>query len=165
MYRRSAEPDPRYLTPHPDEQPLNEYNSVAPPAGNWTENDDDAYAGDAQYDMPDQGKTEEFERFMSTSIRAFDAMMEAVKGGDNSLPSSRPGSRPTSRPGSRPASRPSSRPASRPVSPSRFPQQFSGLADSDSVAIVGNEQMVSQVGATSSSFHKTLLMVCLRTIA
>jgi hypothetical protein len=167
--------DDRFLTPQPGHQQYDD------------DLDDGGGGGGAGADEG-AGKTEEFERFMATSIRAFDAMMDAVKGGGGDTmmtqqeqqmhqgqhmhmqggpsshhgrPSSRPPSRPMSRPSSRPASRSpphhhgrspphhfrqapsSSRPSSRPASP--FGTTAQGLADSDSVAIVGNEYMVSEV--------------------
>ena len=70
---------------------------------------------------------------METSIRAFDSMMDAVKGNGGEA-------RPSSRPGTRPASRTSSPVRSMPAFPG-----LEGLADSDQVAIVGNEHMVAQV--------------------
>jgi len=127
--------DDRYLTPQPGAEHHPQFD----------DDDDDEGAG----------KTEEFERFMATSIRAFDAMMDAVKvGGDGLVPTApyshhRSASRPTSRPSSRPSSRPASPHGNRHGSVGSERQQLrgglAGLTESDSVAIVGNEYMVSEV--------------------
>ena len=111
----------QYLTPHPNRDDYDEPGTTG-------------------------SKTEEFERFMATSINAFDQMMDAVKGdkGDSIAYSSRPGSRAGSRPNSRPGSRPASPGRS---SAAHLPLNFGDLAGTDSVALVGNEYMVSEVRA------------------
>ena len=79
-----------------------------------------------------ENKTEEFERFMATSIRAFDAMMDAVKGSGDAPPPA-------------PIANAPSPPSAFATPNGQLPPNLSELADTNSVAIVGNEYMVSQV--------------------
>jgi hypothetical protein len=83
---------------------------------------------------PPPDKTEEFERFMATSIRAFDAMMDAVKGEGDELNDDNLFQNDEDEIY---------------VQQDEFDQvnlsrNFSDLAD-NTVAIVGNEEMVQQV--------------------